>query len=929
MANVAASERRSSVTKSTQQSSSISTSSTTERRSSVTSSTTSSSTQQQQQHETTAVKKVTQQKSVETEKSGKQQKTAKKSATKKSSTEKTQKSGIDVNQTIVIVPGHQKVEFDADTNTKTVTERTTTGYQQTITTVSDEGLVKTQVKTFFNPVEIAGEETIEEEEETYEEVIETTEPTTRTTTTKTTTGASDLVEQHQRQTNTSQSSQARPTAQVVSARELPKSTVTKRQIGEEEVRYETVVSEDGKTTTVRKIVTTPGEEIEIVEYEEQEVTEPRELKVVTTTKTIPTLANIRSERSHSQSIEIVEEQQHSTSTSQRTVNKQQQQEKQSKKTKVETQFKTETNVSQDGREVETVEYEEQHITEPAAAPKTTTKTTTIPAKSTKKTTTDDTVKKSTVAQQQLAKRTEDGVAQIPGNAVVTTTLPDGQEIQVETSLSEDGKTKLLTKTVRQPEEDVEVEDYEETRTTVPRTRTTKSNNAVLSVEQRDDEEQNTIKTDKTRTRANKMASETILVDAQTDRPIGQHQQVATSLETSNVTGQATTTVDAQRGAVTSKVAASETNTKTINQEEVTVLPNETKKSTKSETRTESRTITSSQTSSGTQRQQRDSLTDTNLAAIRQKQQTIASVDKSVTAALENKTQADATNKKITKQSDVLTRTQQESTATQSDKTNQSNTTSKTSTTTSTNTQQQQKKQLEGQLKLTTSDKKITNQVVSTTTDAKTGDVTTEEIRHFDGGREHIYTTVHSDGSMKMSSKTFFDSVPLPANVGAEVQNMKQQQQQNKTSTDRSSTTKTTTTTTQQQQQKSLLEGQMQLTSADKKFTSQIVSTTTDPQTGEVTTEEVRHFDGGREHIYTTVRTDGTMKMSSKTFFDAVASSEETTTTTSTTESSEELAKKKLRNAVSSKQTVDDVNQPIPPSRKKEVKTVPSLTKSSK
>lgn len=827
-----------------------------------------------------------------------------------------------MNQTIVIVPGHQQVEFDADTNTKTVTERTTTGYQQTITIVSDEGLVKTLVKTFFNPVEIAGEETIEEEEETYEEVIETTEPTTRTTTTKTTTGRSDLVEQQQQQQNTSQSSQDKQTTQVISARELPKSTITKRQIGEEEVRYETVVSEDGKTTTTRKIVTTPGEEIEIVEYEEQEVTEPRELKVVTTTKTIPTLANIRSERSHSQSVEVVEEHQHTTSTSQRTVNKQQQLEKQSKK-QVETQFKTETNVSQDGRDVETVEYEEQHVTEPAVAPKTTTKTTTIPAKSTMKMTTEETVNKSTLKQQQMAKRTEDTVAQIPENAVVTTTLPDGQEVQVETSLSEDGKTKLLTKTVRQPEEDVEVEDYEESRTTVPRTRTTKSNNTVVSVEHRDDEEQNTIKTDKTRTRANKMASETILVDAQTDRPIGQHQQVATSLETSNVTGLATTTVDAQRGAVTSNVAASETNTKTLKQEEVTVMPNETKKSTKSETHTESRTITSSQTSSGSQRQQRDSLTDTNLAAIRQKQQAITSVDKSVTAAVENKTQTEATNQMITKhqkQSDVQTRSQQELTTNKSDKTNQSTIASKIPTTTNTNTQQQQKKQLEEQLKLTTMDKKITNHAVSTITDAQTGDVTTEEIRHFDGGREHIYTTVHSDGTMKMSSKTFFDSVPLPATVGAEVHNMKQQQLQNNTSNDRS---------TQQQQQKSQLEGQIKLTSANKKFTSQIVSTTTDPQTREVTTEEVRHFDGGREHIYTTVRTDGTMEMSSKTFFDTVASSDETTTTT-TTESAEELSKKKLRHAVSSKQTVaGDVSQPIPPPRKKEVKPVPHPTKNSK
>lgn len=100
------------------------------------------------------------------------------SATETTTKSETSSGGhIDVNQTIVIVPGHQKVEFDPVTNSKTVTEKTTTGYQQTITTVTPEGTTRTQIKTFFDAVEIPSDEIVEEEE-TIEET-ETIEPGTR------------------------------------------------------------------------------------------------------------------------------------------------------------------------------------------------------------------------------------------------------------------------------------------------------------------------------------------------------------------------------------------------------------------------------------------------------------------------------------------------------------------------------------------------------------------------------------------------------------------------------------------------------------------------------------------------------------------------------------------------------------------------------
>lgn len=90
------------------------------------------------------------------------------------------------NTEVIIVPGHTKIEYDPITNAKIVTEKTTTGYQQIITTTTPEGLPKIQVKTFFDPVETQDE--AEEEEETWEET-ETIEPGVKTTTTTTTTAA--------------------------------------------------------------------------------------------------------------------------------------------------------------------------------------------------------------------------------------------------------------------------------------------------------------------------------------------------------------------------------------------------------------------------------------------------------------------------------------------------------------------------------------------------------------------------------------------------------------------------------------------------------------------------------------------------------------------------------------------------------------------
>lgn len=248
------------------------------------------------------------------------------------------------NEPVVLVPGYRTVEIDEKTNTTTVTEKTTTGYQQTITILQEDGTKKTQTKTFYDPVEIPGEE---EEEETYEE-FETFEPATEKTTVKTITEAKDAVDcsvskkdtepkiteikskvdeqsatvtevsdsatsakqtevqqtQEQCSQKVKQQEETKDTKEekdttvttsdvkglqlVLAAPAGPASLTQKKTTTEgKEIEVTTTVSEDGKTKTLRKTVRQPSEEIEIEETEETESYEPGEVTVITTNKTIP------------------------------------------------------------------------------------------------------------------------------------------------------------------------------------------------------------------------------------------------------------------------------------------------------------------------------------------------------------------------------------------------------------------------------------------------------------------------------------------------------------------------------------------------------------------------------------------------------------------------------------------------------------------
>lgn len=216
-----------------------------------------------------------------------------------------------------------------------------------------------------------------------------------------------------------------------------------------------------------------------------------------------------------------------------------------------------------------------------------------------------------------------------------------------------------------------------------------------------------------------------------------------------------------------------------------------------------------------------------------------------------------------------------------------------------------------------------------------GGVTTEEIRHFDGGREHVWKTVYADGTVKVESKIIYDTEEVEIQETIEettqgvsknqqkqlqnTQNVKsienksltqqqqhqqQLQQQQQLKSKNTSTSKETqethskqqtsqSTIVQQQQTKvnqqssqvieeqqkvkqqssntkvSKNQGQLvQNTDTSTTIRTEVVGTKTEPN-GDVTTEEVRYFQGGREHTWRTTRADGTFKMQSKTFYDSV------------------------------------------------------------
>lgn len=152
-----------------------------------------------------------------------------------------------VSKEIVIVPGHTKVEFDEETNTKTVTEKTTTGFQVTKIITFPDGRVKTQTTTFYDPISVpVGEdeyEEIEEEEEIIEEEDEgyPSTPAKKTNTSNVTKNTNE----NKQVTNVSKNNQK----QVAKSTNVDEQTQISTQVKQVKQQQTTVVQKSTKTTS--------------------------------------------------------------------------------------------------------------------------------------------------------------------------------------------------------------------------------------------------------------------------------------------------------------------------------------------------------------------------------------------------------------------------------------------------------------------------------------------------------------------------------------------------------------------------------------------------------------------------------------------------------------------------------------------------------
>lgn len=197
--------------------------------------------------------------------------------------------------------GETQTDFDAETNTTVVTKRLEKGYEQTFTTVLPDGRTKTQTKTFFDPIDVPGDEE-EEEIEEYEE-IHTSSATKSTTTSSGNNIPSDVQkpaggpppskETTAAQTTKVTETQAKTTEnkttveqqQTKDQQKNTKEQTVVKTIPKGKQEITTTVNPDGKSQTTTRTIFNPDEEEETEEYEETHLFEPGQKKKTTTTTT--------------------------------------------------------------------------------------------------------------------------------------------------------------------------------------------------------------------------------------------------------------------------------------------------------------------------------------------------------------------------------------------------------------------------------------------------------------------------------------------------------------------------------------------------------------------------------------------------------------------------------------------------------------------
>lgn len=656
-----------------------------------------------------------------------------------------------VSQEIVIVPGHTKVEFDEKTNTKTITEKTTTGHQVTTLTTFPDGRTKTQTRTFYDPISVpVGEDEYEEEEEEEEIIEESYVPSSTTTQTtsntnknqqlqnidhkqvsKNTSNVSTVGEQTktstqskqvtQQQSTVTQQQSTKTTSQTqvqsqstksqteqqsikntqntqntkntqivkkddntnkqVAIPNQPRTTIVKKKLDTgEEIEIHTTISEDGLSKSCRRIVTKPAEELEVTEYEETHTYEPGEVKIRTTTKTVPsgtqtettTTSQQTSTKKVTESTQSVQKQQQTqqqehtqhqqiTSNQQQQITSKQQQQHQQQTTK------DQTNVTD--RQLMNIDTQNQNIVSQLG----------------------QNVHEDFVAAQHSTKRTK-----------VTES--------VTMIVQDEHGTSGFTKTKQQVNKQQNV-----------------------SASQTGKEDLNTSRNQTTFTE-----EEHVLTQEEIEQML-KHQK---NTDTKQITQEISSLSKEQIDQLLQQHYNNTKNTKQTTQQ-TSILSQEQVEELKRLQQIKSTQQTTQQTTQKTTQQQK---TQQTTQQQQQQQQT---------------TQQQKTTQQTTQQTSKLTKDQMDKQETEMRKQmqqqqKQSNVDEKFTK------NQNQTIRMETHTITSTSEKTFTTNAGHVVTRPETlpGEKTTEEVRYFPGGVEYIWRTVRGDGSSKMSMRTFYDPVPV-------------------------------------------------------------------------------------------------------------------------------------------------------------------------
>lgn len=616
-----------------------------------------------------------------------------------------------VNTEIVIVPGFQEVVFDEKTNTRTVTEKTTTGHQVTTTTVTPDGRTKTQTKTYYDPIAVPvdDEEEIEEEEE--EETIEEYVPakTTRTTTT----ASDESLKKKQVTDSQSQNTEKQTTsAKNTDVSQVDRSTKNVSQVSQQQTT-KTQTTKTSVQTQVQSHSQTTQSSNQTQNTQSIKKVDESNLQVAVPTSNEPRTIVVKKKLDSGEEIEI-----HTT---------------------ISADGLTKTCrriVTKPAEVLEITDYEETSTYEPGQVKfKTVTKqyptetetTETRSVTQSSKKVTEEQVQKQ-VHQQQSQQTIEQQQQKLKEQRHVTDTTQKQTNVQKNNQLVEQRDTRL-----QNPNEEFVAARHQ--------TSHTKITESVTVISQ---DSQGTRGHTETKQESTKNQKVSLTQQGQT---------------VSNEKNQKSTTVSQQ------ELIDKSTN---LTQEEIQEKLSKQQKQTKT-------TTTSTQHSNLNQEQQQLQLENTKktteqltkeeiLRLQREQQQT-----QTTTTNLTKEQQSQLHQQQRTQQTTTTNLTKEQQLQLLQQQKNQQTTTTNTKLT----KEQQQIKNTFGKHQdqtISTETHTITGQKTTITArngqtvtrpETLAGEETTEEVRYFPGGVEYTWRTVRKDGSSKMSQRTLYDPVPVP------------------------------------------------------------------------------------------------------------------------------------------------------------------------